>query len=127
MKIAIVGNRTGWTEEEVHKELVSRLFTQIYGNFESLEIKDIEIISGGAEGVDTFAQTFSKEYGLKITILYPNPFRPSPQRYYERNQDIVDMADALIAFQNNSHRSGTQSTINRARKKGIPVIVIGSE
>jgi DNA-binding MurR/RpiR family transcriptional regulator len=115
MNVAIVGNRTGWTQYDVSKNL-----------FKLLELNDT-IISGGAEGVDTFAQEFAKEFGLKIIILYPNPMITSPQRYYERNQDIVDMADKVIAFQNKPYRSGTQSTINRAKKKGIPVIVIGKE
>lgn len=53
--------------------------------------------------------------------------KPHPQRYYDRNQEIVDMADKVIAFQNNPHRSGTQSTINRAKKRGINVIVITKE
>jgi predicted Rossmann fold nucleotide-binding protein DprA/Smf involved in DNA uptake len=123
MKIAVVGNRTGWSEEEVCRELIKFFLKE-----HAMPLYEkAEIISGGAEGVDTFAQNFAKNHGMKITILYPNPSMPSPQRYYERNQDIVDMADAVIAFQNNPHRSGTQSTINRARKKGIPVIVIDKE
>lgn len=124
MKIAVVGNRTGWTEGEVHRSLVKHI--PLF-DFQLFHKGDFEFISGGAEGVDTFAQTFAKSYGLKITILYPDLLRPSPQRYYERNQDIVDMADAVIAFQNNPNRSGTQSTINRARKKGIPVMVIDKD
>jgi predicted Rossmann fold nucleotide-binding protein DprA/Smf involved in DNA uptake len=113
MKIAVVGNRDGWESSFVFHKLN-----------EIVNVKIDEIISGGAKGVDTFAQEFAEAHGMKITILYPNPLRPSPQRYYERNQDIVDMAEKVIAFQNNPHRSGTQSTINRTKKKGIEVIVI---
>ena len=42
--------------------------------------------------------------------------------YYLRNQDVVDMADELLAFQVNAS-SGTQDTVDRARLKGIPVLV----
>ena len=112
LRIAVVGNRTGWDEKYVKSKL------------KSFFLEADEIISGGAEGVDTFAQNFAKENGFKITIFYPNPKVPSPQRYYARNQDIVDYSDMLIAFQNNPHRSGTQSSINRAKKRGIPTVVV---
>ena len=42
--------------------------------------------------------------------------------YYLRNQDVVDVADELLAFQVNAS-SGTQDTVDRARLKGIPVVV----
>lgn len=42
--------------------------------------------------------------------------------YYLRNQDVVDVADELLAFQVNAS-GGTQDTVDRARLKGIPVLV----
>jgi len=116
MKVAVVGNRTGWKKEFVFERLKWLLDTRYD-----------EIISGGAEGVDSFAQEFAKANGMKITILYPDSGEPSPERYYNRNQDIVDISEKMIAFQNKPHRSGTQSTINRAKKKGIEVIVVKGE
>lgn len=111
MKIGIVGNRIGWTSEEVLKIL--RIFV----------LKHDKIISGGAEGVDTYAQMFAKEKGLEITIFYPKPQRPSPQRYYERNAEIVKECDMLMAFQKNPHRSGTQNSIKLAKKLGKRILV----
>jgi predicted Rossmann fold nucleotide-binding protein DprA/Smf involved in DNA uptake len=49
-----------------------------------------------------------------------------PERYFERNKQIIDMADRLIAF-NTNKQSGTQNTINTAKKKGIPIMLIGKE
>lgn len=40
--------------------------------------------------------------------------------YYERNQQVVNASDELIAFQVNESK-GTQDAIDRARVKGIPV------
>ena len=40
--------------------------------------------------------------------------------YYLRNQDVVDVADELLAFQVGGS-AGTQDTVDRARLKGIPV------
>jgi hypothetical protein len=42
--------------------------------------------------------------------------------YYLRNQDVVDVADELLAFQVNAS-GGTQDTVARARTKGIPVVM----
>lgn len=42
--------------------------------------------------------------------------------YYLRNQDMVDVADELLAFQVNAS-GGTQDALDRARLKGIPVVV----
>ena len=42
--------------------------------------------------------------------------------YYLRNQDIVDVADELLAFQVNAS-AGTQDTVDKAQMKGIPVVV----
>ncbi len=112
MKIAVVGNRYGWNIQEIYDVLECNIS------------KEDEIVSGGAIGVDTYANKFAEYLGIPITIFYPDNSKPSPKRYYDRNQDIVDYSDILIAFQDNPHRSGTQSSINRARKKGIKVIVI---
>lgn len=40
--------------------------------------------------------------------------------YYERNSDIIDVSDELYAFQVNKSL-GTQDTIDKAKKKGLPV------
>ena len=50
-----------------------------------------------------------------------------PRPYMDRNQDIVDAIDALIATPRGFEeelRSGTWATVRRARKKGIPVFVV---
>jgi hypothetical protein len=57
--------------------------------------------------------------------LVEHPERPQVvdvTTYYLRNQDVVDVADELLAFQVNASR-GTQDTVDRARLKGIPVVV----
>jgi hypothetical protein len=58
--------------------------------------------------------------------LVEHPERPQVvdvTTYYLRNQDVVDAADELLAFQVNASR-GTQDTVDKARLKGIPVAVI---
>jgi hypothetical protein len=57
--------------------------------------------------------------------LVEHPERPQVvdvTTYYRRNQDVVDVADELLVFQVNDS-GGVQDTVDRARAKGIPVVV----
>jgi uncharacterized phage-like protein YoqJ len=57
--------------------------------------------------------------------LVEHPERPqvvNTATYYHRNQDVVETADELLAFQVNTS-AGTQDTVDKARLKGIPVTV----
>jgi hypothetical protein len=57
--------------------------------------------------------------------LVEHPERPQVvdvTAYYLRNQDVVDVADELLAFQVKAS-GGTQDTVDKARLKGIPVVV----
>lgn len=44
------------------------------------------------------------------------------ETYYERNSDVVEAADELVAFHVNKSL-GTEDTVDKALKKGIPVKV----
>lgn len=77
------------------------------------------IVSGGAEGVDTWAAVAALAVGLEVVEHYPEPGK-SP---LERNTVIVADCDILRAFPNARSR-GTWDTINKARAAGIPCRVI---
>lgn len=110
IKFAVVGNREGFTYEYIKSTL------------DDLRIcKTDIIISGGAEGVDSFAEKYAKEKGCEIRIFNPDPSKPSPKRYFDRNMRVVVNADVIIAF-NKKERSGTTNTINYAIKLNKQVI-----
>lgn len=114
MKYGIVGNRLGWTRQFVFKKLQEHNITS----------KDT-IISGGADGVDTYSQEYAKKIGAKMLILYPKPEEPSPDRYFHRNKEIAETCDALIAFdKGSSSGSGTLNTINHARRLNKVIVII---
>jgi predicted Rossmann fold nucleotide-binding protein DprA/Smf involved in DNA uptake len=108
MRILVVGNRVGFVYDEVKPVL------------DGFVKKGDTLISGGADGVDTFAQRYAKERGLTITIHYPSLNVSSPERYFQRNKIMVDDANLIIAF-NRKLKSGTTMTINYAKKKGKEV------
>lgn len=107
MMIAIVGNRTGFSYEFVKNTLTKLGVCQ-----------DHTLVSGGCpQGVDNHAERFAKEHGMSILIHYPDNKKPSPQRYFDRNKDIAESCDLLIAFdKGSSEGSGTLNTINHAKK-----------
>lgn len=113
MKYAIVGNRVGWH------------FTSIVRALDRFKITSADtIISGGADGVDTFAQEYAKFIGCKMIIHYPDNKKKSPERYFERNRAIVDESDIVIAFdRGSSGRTGTANATNYANKIGKEFIV----
>ena len=115
-KYTIVGNRSGWTYEEVKSKLDKH----------NIEFNDI-ILSGGANGVDTYAQQYAKEIGCKIVIDYPHMFISSPIRYFQRNRRIVMDGDELIAFNKKKGRSGTLNSINWARNYNKKITIYDEE
>ncbi len=117
MKIGIVGNREGWDRIWVIAKLA----------FLGVTNKDI-IISGGASGIDAYAEFFAKTLGCKMIIFYPDYDIPSPKRYFDRNLDIAKECDWLIAFdKGSSGGSGTLNTINHAKKLNKKVTVINDK
>jgi predicted Rossmann fold nucleotide-binding protein DprA/Smf involved in DNA uptake len=85
------------------------------------------VVSGGAEGVDYWAQNAAAVYGLIAIVVHPAWRRPDGTgdrgAGIKRNAVIVELADRVVAFWDGSSR-GTASTIELARKAGKPVEVI---
>lgn len=66
--------------------------------------------------------TTLQEQNPKGIIENPKNTIVDTTTYYERNQAVVDASDELVAFQVNDSK-GTQDTIDKAKRKGIPVTV----
>lgn len=95
---------------------------RVVNRFDALP-PDTVILHGGAEGADAMAQHAADVYGLRTEVFLPDTSRPSPQRYHERNDAMLDRADLVLAFWDGASR-GTKSVIAKARKRGIPVEVL---
>ena len=106
MRIAIVGSRGATvTEEELERVLPAGV---------------TEIVSGGAQGIDTCAARFAAARGIRLTI-----FRPAYDRYgraapLRRNEQIVTYADEVIAFWDGQSR-GTAHALACVRREGKPL------
>ena len=85
--------------------------------------EQIVIISGGARGADTLGEQYAAERGFTIDRHPADWDKHGKSAGYIRNKEMVDVADAVIAFWDGKSK-GTSHTINLAESKGIPCKVI---
>lgn len=88
--------------------------------------KGVDIISGGAKGVDSVAEFSARHYGHPVTVFAAEWERWGKSAGYIRNEYIVDAADFVVAFWD-GESNGTDHTINLAKKRGVPHYVFGPE
>lgn len=74
-----------------------------------------EIITGWAKGVDSLAEKYADEKGIPKTVIKPNYRRYKRGAPLKRNEEIVQMADQIIALWDGKS-SGTKFTIEYAKK-----------
>jgi hypothetical protein len=139
MKVGFTGTRHGMSERQ--KDDLEAWFDEHYD--EGLD----EFHHGDCEGADEYAHDVAGFYFVKRVVHPPIETRyraytidesfpiympkeygcRKPKDYLDRNHDIVDETDILIAapqFVFEELRSGTWATIRYARKQGKPVVIL---
>ena len=113
MHIIIAGFRDFNDYAVVEKEVMNYI-----GKF--IDKVEIEIISGGASGVDALGERFAKEHNLRLKVV------PADWKTYgrsagpRRNEQMARMAGTLIAFWDGKSR-GTKNMIDTAKRLGLRV------
>lgn len=91
--------------------------------------KITEVITGGAKGIDTLAFQAAEAAGIRNRQFLPDrrkfPGKLIIRAYQERNRQIVDRCDILLAVWNGKSR-GTRNTLSYARQAGKPVFLINT-
>lgn len=91
--------------------------------------KITEVITGGARGIDTLAFQAAESAGIRNRLFLPDrrkfPGKMILKAYQERNKQIVERCDILLAVWNGKS-SGTKNTLSYAREAGKPVFLINS-
>lgn len=74
--------------------------------------------------MDKLAETFAAKYQKKLVVFKPDYANyPGNLAPLKRNETIIEHSNFLIAFPSKESR-GTYHSINLAKKKGIPVLII---
>lgn len=118
MRILITGDRR-WTDRDAIYNVLKQ-----YG----LDYKDVVLVHGACHlgGADIIAEDIAYDLGY-IVESHPAEFVGDRCLGPDRNQRMVDLgADICYAFVTPLSR-GTWDCISRARKTGIPVVIISSE
>lgn len=106
MKVAIVGSRN-FIDLEFFKLTMNRLRSVMF-------VIDV-IVSGGAKGVDQFAELYATHNSIRTEIYRPDWDTLGRSAGFIRNMKIVEAADIIIAFWDDESK-GTKDTINKALK-----------
>lgn len=81
------------------------------------------VISGGAYGVDSLAERYADLHRLSKYIVRPRYDLYGRSAPLVRNEQMVDMADAVLVIWD-GHSRGTQYTLNYTKKMNKPVKLI---
>ena len=114
MKVAIVGTRTPRVS---YSEWEKLLLSELSPNDVSL------VVSGGAQGIDTYAKLFAGRHHIPLMEFLPDYAKYGKQAPLRRNTQIVKEATKVIAFPSADSR-GTHHAISEARKMKKTVVVV---
>lgn len=110
MRVMVCGSR-GWRD-----------YRAVVGRLRSLPANAI-VMEGGADGADVLAACAARELGRRHERFPPDPRVASPQRYHDRNDAMLALADLVLAFWD-GESPGTRSVIAKAKERGIPLEVV---
>lgn len=110
MKVIIAGSRT-ITDPKILAEAITASGFEI-----------TEVVSGGAQGVDTLGECWASDNGRKVTC-FPAKWKIHGRSAGPiRNGQMAEYAEALIAIWDGKSR-GTQNMIVQAKCLGLKVYV----
>jgi hypothetical protein len=112
ISIGIVGSRN------FPNELKVRQFVQTLPS-------DWELVSGGANGPDLWAEEEFRARGMAVNIHYPNWKALGKSAGFIRNTLIVNDSNLIVAFYNNTN--GTKNTMQQAVKARKPLFTVTAE
>ena len=115
LKLAIVGSRK-LNQKEVKEVIRIDILRFVIAKYMR---DDVLIISGGAKGVDTFAEEVAEELGIDVLVVKPNYKLYFPKAApLERNTTIVNFSNGMIAyFPEGELTGGTKNVLEKFKEK----------
>jgi len=118
-KVIIAGSR-GFSNYKLLREQCNKFLR------EKRKTSNIIVVSGNARGADTLGEKYAQDEGFTLEI-YPAQWKKFGKRAgYRRNEQMAEVADALIAFWDGSSK-GTKHMIDIMNEKKLLVRVVQYE
>jgi hypothetical protein len=115
-KVIIAGSR-GFSNYKLLKETCDKYLR------EKKKTHNVVVISGHARGADSLGEKYASDEDLDLEI-YPADWKKyGKSAGFMRNEQMADIADAVIAFWNGESH-GTKHMIDTAEEKGLNVKVV---
>lgn len=116
-KIAVVGSRTG-----INPGYVDTILHMHFRVDEDL--CRFSMISGGAVGVDSYAEDFAEYFDIPCEIFLPDWKRHGKSAGFIRNQRIVQECDELICFWDGQSKGAKMSYDLAVKMKKSAIMLI---
>lgn len=110
MKLAVIGSRN--------------LTVNLADYLSGMEID--ELVSGGARGIDRCVRRYAEERKIPLREFLPDYNRYGKVAPLRRNIEIVEYADAVVAFWDGSSR-GTKFVIDACRERSKPIRIFKAQ
>lgn len=81
------------------------------------------VISGGANGIDRLAEQYADRHRLSKYILRPRYDLYGRAAPLKRNEEMIDMADAVLVVWDGCSK-GTKYSIEYAKKRNKPITLV---
>ena len=117
VRVVVAGSRTITDYNTVEQALLDYLRGWVK------RLPDVEIVSGGAEGVDSLAAYFAREYDLEYKEFAADWNQYGKAAGPIRNKRMAEYGDVLIAVWDGKS-SGTQNMVDSALEAGNDVVVL---
>ena len=118
-KVIIAGSR-GFSNYKLLKEKCNEYLREKRKEY------NIIIISGGARGADTFGEKYAQDEGFSLEVFPANWNKFGKSAGFIRNEQMAEVADALIAFWDGKS-NGTKHMIEIMENKKLLVRVVNYE
>ena len=120
MNIAVVGSRNF-----SNKKLIEHILWDVFWEADGCDDTIYTLISGGAKGVDTWAEEYIKDIRIDYRFFPIVIHKPDWNKYgksagFIRNKLIINEADKVIAFWDGQSK-GTKHSIDLAIKANKPI------
>ena len=115
-KVIVAGSR-GFNDYRILKENCNNFLR------EKKKTDNVIIVSGHARGADLLGEKYANDENLDLEVYPANWKKFGTSAGFRRNEQMAEVADALIAFwDGKSH--GTKHMIEIAKNKGLNVKVV---